>query len=125
MYKYFDFSKFAYLGKLIYVQKSRNKQIFTDPCKNRERKLNYVHNFGTGRSDKPTQDTVESQLFAARFHDQFLQNITSKSIPVLFYYCYTVPPKSLFLLFCKCAKNAQRHYTTLKQRPSIKTALKN
>ena len=24
---------FSYLGKLIYIQKSRNKQIFADPCK--------------------------------------------------------------------------------------------
>ena len=33
MYKIFDFSMFSYLGKLIYIQKSRNKQIFADPCK--------------------------------------------------------------------------------------------
>ena len=33
MYKIFDFSTLLYLGKLIYIQKSRNKQIFADPCK--------------------------------------------------------------------------------------------
>ena len=33
MYKILDFSMFSYLGKLIYIQKSRNKQIFADPCK--------------------------------------------------------------------------------------------
>ena len=33
MYKMFNFSMFSYLGKLIYIQKSRNKQIFADPCK--------------------------------------------------------------------------------------------
>ena len=33
MSQMFDFSTFSQLGKLIYVQKSRNKQIFADPWK--------------------------------------------------------------------------------------------
>ena len=39
MYQIFDFSTFSCCIKLIYIQRSRNKQIFADPCKIRQRKL--------------------------------------------------------------------------------------
>ena len=33
---------FSSLGKLIYLQKLRDTQIFVDPCNSRQRKLNYI-----------------------------------------------------------------------------------
>ena len=63
MYQIFDFSMFSYLGKLIYIQKSRNKQIFADPCKIRERKLKTVRIFSQGPVKKRLK--IESQFFAA------------------------------------------------------------
>ena len=56
------------------------------------------------------------------FHVQVLQNITShyplKNILFLNY--IIASPKSLFLLFCKCAKNAQSH-----KKIKIKKTLSN
>ena len=63
MYKISDFSTFLYLGKLIFIQKSRNKQIFADPCKIRERKLKTVRIFSQGPVQKRLK--IESQFFAA------------------------------------------------------------
>ena len=52
MYQIFDFSTFSYLGKLVYIQKSRKKQIFADPCKIRGRKLKTVRIFSQGPVQK-------------------------------------------------------------------------
>ena len=49
---------FSYWGKLIFVLKSRNKQIFSEPCKIRERKL------------KTAQDPVQKRL---KIESSFLQ----------------------------------------------------
>ena len=56
-----DFSTFSYLGKLIFVLKSQNKQIFSNPCKIRKWKLKTVWD--------PVQKRVkiESSFFAERF----------------------------------------------------------
>ena len=45
-----DFSTFSYLGKRIFVLKSQNKQIFSNPCKIREWKL------------KTAQDPLQKRL---------------------------------------------------------------
>ena len=44
MYQIYDFSTFSLLYKLIYLQKSRNKQLVVDPCKNSQWKLSGVRN---------------------------------------------------------------------------------
>ena len=63
MYKIFDFSTFFYLGKLIYIQKSRNKQIFADTCKIRSRKSKTVGIILQGPVQK--QCEIESPFFEA------------------------------------------------------------
>ena len=63
MYKIFDFSTFLYLGKLIYIQKSRNKQIFADPCKIHNRKSKTVGIIFQGPVQKRFE--IESPFFAA------------------------------------------------------------
>ena len=56
---------------------------------------------------------------------QVLQNITSQS-PLKNVPFWTItPPSSLFLLFCKCAKYAQRHTKNVKQRSDIKKSCKS
>ena len=56
------FNVFILKNKLIYIQKSRNKQIFTDPCKICERKLKTVRIFAQGPVQKRLK--IESQFFA-------------------------------------------------------------
>ena len=63
MYQIVDFSTFSYLSKLIYIQKSRNKQIFADLCKIRGQKLKTVRIFSQGPVQKRLK--IESQFFAA------------------------------------------------------------
>ena len=63
MYKILDFSMLLYLGKLIYIQKSRNKQIFADPCKIHSGKSKTVGIILQGLVQK--QFEIESPFFAA------------------------------------------------------------
>ena len=58
-----------------YLQKSRKKQIFADPCKNSRRKLNNVLILLALHCDKTIQDREPG--FWSRFHVEVLQNMTS------------------------------------------------
>ena len=82
----FDFSTFSYSGKLIYLQKSRNKQIFVDPCKNRWRKLNDTRIFLHCAVTKLYK--IESQFLAVRF-----------LFPSSLKHNFTVPHKSTVLSY--------------------------
>ena len=84
MYQIFDFSTFSYLGKLIYIQKSRNKQIFADPCKILGRKFKTVRIFSQGPVQKRLK--IKSQFFAAML---FGPNTSKK------YFMFTLKKSSL------------------------------
>ena len=87
MYQIFDFSTFSYWNKLIYIQKSRNKQIFADPCKIRERKLKTVRIFSQGPVKKRLK--IESQFFAAML---FGPNTSKK------YFMFTLIKNQIFMI---------------------------
>ena len=91
-----------------YLQKSRKKQIFADPCKNSRRKLNNVLILLALHCDKTIQDREPG--FWSRFHVEVLQNMTSL-VPLNKHTVFELLhllQNSDFYFFAKVTQNSQR-----------------
>ena len=96
MYQICDFSTFSYLGKLIYLQKFWNKQIFAVPCKNSQQKLNFL----ALRRHKTIQDRdpIWSKV-------EVLQNINSQyPLTNLLFLNYYTSKILIFIFLQMCQK---------------------
>ena len=123
MYKFLDFSKFSYLVKLIYsTSKSLKQANFCRSLQNPRAEIQLLANILAAlHCDKTMQDR-ESYFLQLGSLFQVLQNINSQ-YPLKNILILTIAQlKSLFIFFCKCAKNAKNiKQIKIKARQEIST----